>query len=397
MAVSDPYGRPTDGVGFGRGRQVVAGSQYFEDLETALELLASADAQRSTTNSTAGEAMRFYNMFRDARLSERPDVVDMQRLIDRYNARPEVRQGPPLSFADEYLGGASQPYFPQDVLLNNAIEAYSPQNVLLNEVLKYRQGDDPRFSVTATGPKFGTNVEVSPAQYEQARLSSRAGLPLTLELQLLLDRFASPNFRIGSTVQGVSDVVPAGALRNLDAINFVDPEENRMFSDSKVLGYQGGKDIYFPIDSRLEEQRRNALQRFLGLGENSFAHTFRHELGHSLDYAGRPSASDPTRPSYLSFTDPAYAEAINDDAALSGLQSRVDWDMPSRKGLGGEYSPYVTAYGATAIWEDFAERMAMYLMDKEQGWIARDGDRKYRFAELYPSSAKYFDDILSRG
>lgn len=383
MAVSDPYGRPTDGVGFGRGRQVVAGSQYFEDLETALQLLASADAQRSSPNNTAGEAMRFFNMFRDSRLSERPDVVDTQRLVDRYNARPEVRQGPPLAFSDEYLGGSSQPYFPRDVLLN--------------EAAKYDDGRNPQFSVTATGPKFGTNVEVSPAQYEQAQLAARAALPLTLELQLLLDRFASPNFRVGSTVQGVADVIPAGALRNLDAINFVDPEENKMFFDSPVLGYQSDRDIYFPIDSRLKDQQRNALERFLGLSNNSFAHTLRHELGHSLDYTGFPSASTYGNPSYLSFSKPEYTQAINDDAALLGLQSSVDWDMPFRKGLGGEYSPYVTAYGATAIWEDFAERMAMYLTDKEQGWIARDGDRKYRFAELYPSSAKYFDDILSRG
>jgi hypothetical protein len=397
MAVSDPYGRPTEGVGFGRGRQAVAGSQYFDDLETALKLLASADSQRSTTNSTAGEAMRFYNMFRDSRLSERPDVVDTQRLIDRYNARPEVRQGPPLSFAGEYLGGASQPYFPEDVLLNKALRAYYPGDVLSNEVVKYPDNDTPSFSVTSIGPKFGTNVEVSPAQYEQARLSSRAGLPLMLELQLLLDRFASPNFRVGSTVQGVADVIPAPALRNLDAINFVDPEGNQMFLSGTAAGYQSDRDIYLPIDSNLQDQQRNALERFLGLGNNSFAHTLRHEIGHSLDYTGFPSASTFGKPSYLSYSKPEYTQAINDDAALLELQSSVDWDMPFRKGLGGEYSPYVTAYGATAIWEDFSERMAMYLTDKEQGWIARDGDRKYRFSELFPESARYFDDILSRG
>ena len=135
----------------------------------------------------------------------------------------------------------------------------------------------------------------------------------------------------------------------------------------------------------------------MGLGNNSFAHTLRHEIGHSLDYTGFPSASTFGSPSYLSYSKPEYTQAINDDAALLELQSSVDWDMPFRKGLGGEYSPYVTAYGATAIWEDFAERMAMYLTDKEQGWIARDGDRKYRFSELFPESARYFDDILSRG
>ena len=386
MAPPDPLGRPTSGVGFGRGNSVVAGSRYYKDLDNALSLLASADAQRSSPNNTAGEAMRFFNMFRDSRLSERPDVVDTQRFIDQYNARPEVRQGPPLEFSDEYLGGSSRPYFPQDVVLN--------------EAAKYDNGRNPQFSVEVTGPKFGTNVEVSPYQYSQAQLSSRAGLPVPLTLQLLLDRFASPNFRVGSTVQGVADVIPAGALRNLDTINFVDPEASSTFSGSRgdsIGGYQAGRDIYFPIDERLDEQSGNALARFLGLGGNPFSNTLRHELGHSLDYVGRPVASNPDDPSYLSVADPSYTQAILNDASLLGLQSSVDWDMASRRGLGGEYSPYVTAYGATSILEDFAERMAMYLTDREQGRIAGRDGMSYRFADLYPESARYFDEILSRG
>lgn len=379
MAVSDPYGRPTDGVGFGRGRQVVAGSQYFDDLKNALELLASADAQRSTTNSTAGEAMRFYNMFRDSRLSERPDVVDMQRIVDSYNVRPEVRQGPPLSFADEYLGGASRPYFPRDVLLN--------------EAAKYDDGRNPQFSVTAAGPKFGTNVEVSPAQYEQAQLSARAGLPLTLELQLLLDRFASPNFRIGSAVQGVADVIPAGALRNLDAINFVDPETSSTFSGSRgnsIGGYQQGENVYFPIDSRLDEVTGNAFTRWLGQHSFPFSDSLRHELGHSIDYSPMGGGSA----SYESDVYPYYMNAIQRDASLDIDRSGLNWDY-SRE-VGGDNSPFVTSYGATNVREDFAERMALYLKDREQGGIAERDGKRYRFADLYPESAKYFDNILSR-
>lgn len=454
---SDPYGRPTTGYGFGRGNPVVAGTEYYSDLENALKLLASADAQRSTTNSTAGEAMRFYNMFRDARLRDRPTAVDTQALIAALNS----------NVGEDYLGGISDAFYPV-YEPNRNVSADRLKPVRTNFIIGQQSDIDtsgglepepgdvyPDFWAARIQDKgYSSSFETTPEQFERMLLSSRANLPLDAEMQLLASRYLAENFRIPNTIDSVLNTIPEHLTQYLRSVNFQSPS-NYIFDDLGALAYAKGGgarfdswyeepevhggSIDFPMNQSISGNPDSWWRKLIGLESPGFKNVLRHELAHIVDSAGsgvvgeryQPKEKDrewewATRPAPVGrgvygghdySENPAYLAAILSDA--TNFPEGLNLEFNTLGTLSGEkYLPFATDYGRDFAQErsdfnlrphggmygrveDFADRMMMYLMDKEQGWIAESrpmnpfGSRtRYRFAELYPESAKYFDTIF---
>ena len=447
---SDPYGRPTVGPGFGRGNPVVAGTQYYDDLETALRLLASADAQRTTTGpSTAGEAMRFYNRFRDSRLGERPTAIDTQALIAALGSDVE----------EDYLGGLSDAFYPvyepnRNVHSDNVKPSRTnfvigkdsdiPSNVELQSGDMY-----PDFWAGRIQDKgYSSSFETSPEQFERMLLSSRANLPLDAEMQLLASRYLAENFRIPNTVDSVLNTVPEHLTQYLRSVNFQSPS-NYPFEGLGALAYANGgrvmwdwekeePDIYggeivFPMDRSISDDPNSWWRKLLGFENNpGIRNVLRHELAHIIDSAGDGvtperrevrkgvwNSEDPPLNSFLwEYSErPAYLAAVLSDATNFPEGLDLEFNTPGKL-TGEKYLPFASGYGrdyaerlseinsrpyggSYGMSEDFADRLMMYLVDKQNGWIAEDrplnpfaGPTRYRFADLYPESAKYFDTIF---
>jgi len=446
---SDPYGRPTVGPGFGRGNPVVAGTQYYDDLETALRLLASADAQRTTVGpSTAGEAMRFYNRFRDSRLGERPTAVDTQALIAALGSNVE----------EDYLGGLSDAFYPvyepnRNVSSTNVKPSRTNfvigQQSDIDSNVEPQPGDPyPDFWAGRIQDKgYSSSFETSPEQFERMLLSSRANLPLDAEMQLLASRYLAENFRIPNTVDSVLNTIPEHLTQYLRSVNFQSPS-NWPFEGVGALAYAqgggtqwvfeeeepsvyGGK-IVFPMDRSISDDPNSWWRKLLGFETSpGIRNVLRHELGHIVDSAASGVIGDRwTRQGHWFNEDPplawwlneysrypAYLAAILSDATNFPEVSQLEFNTPGKL-TGEKYLPFVSDYGRDyserlseynskpyggygGRTEDFADRFMMYLIDKQDGWIAEDrplnpfaSRTRYRFADLYPESAKYFDTIF---
>lgn len=452
---SDPYGRPTTGPGFGRGNPVVAGTEYYSDLENALKLLASADAQRSTTNSTAGEAMRFYNMFRDARLRNRPTAVDTQALINAINTSPEVRLGlePMFEGYKDYLGGMSAPLYVAGIESQNRLDKYGPVNQsnasgnvslipaergnfaddwdarytrsnYFAKVNEQNSGGSPNYDDPG---RYRSLVEISPEQFEQAELARRARLPLPAQLQLMLDEYVSPNFRIANTIENVLDNAPQLVSDSLENIRFFDRDSGPFWGGNALTDFAAklqsmpegpgsawasANHISLPKDTAVTDADPGwKITQLLDFAPtDGFEQTLLHELSHLVDNGTLEENNYWT--SAGSFDDlpsgsKEYVSAANADAIVSQQHPRLDYDVgndtirtygfeDANSGLS------VSSYGRNSgKGEDFAEAMMMYLKDLDQGWIAEgenwlgvNNGEKYTFAELYPNRARYFDSLF---
>jgi len=452
---SDPYGRLTVGPGFGRGNPVVAGTQYYDDLETALRLLASADAQRTTTGpSTAGEAMRFYNRFRDSRLGERPTAVDTQALIAALSSDVE----------EDYLGGLSDAFYPvYEPNRNTRSDAIKPSrtNFVIGKQsdigtnVEPKPGDtDPDFWAGRIGDKnYSSSFETSPEQFERMLLSSRANLPLDAEMQLLASRYLAENFRIPNTIDSVLNTIPEHLRQYAGSVNFQNPS-NYPFPQRGALAYANatrasfdrdyedpfirGGSVVFPMNDSISADPNSWWRKLLGLEYTSgFENVLRHEMGHVVDAAGSGVVGERYQPKevgtewewatrnapvsaedYRKYSQyPAYLTAILSDATNFPEGLDLEFNLFGKR-TGKKHLPFISGYGRDhAIGEpryslspygskydrieDFADRLMMYLVDKQDGWIAEDkplnpfaSPTRYRFADLYPESAKYFDTIF---
>lgn len=274
----------------------VADSEYYDNLDKALKLLASADAQRSTTNSTAGEAMRFYNQFRDSRLSEQPTLVDTQSLLNnlKETAAPGNNNWAVYSkYKDDYYGGSNIPLrvasdnqiFGDDVRFPNGNftgsarvtetirepfaevpvkdiwylpdQSYagigqSSNDKLPDYFMTIPSGltetltptgltpDDPEYDSVPRFPytysDYNTNIELTPEQFDQLQMSMRASLPFPLQLQLLANSYAADNFRLNNTIENAIQTTnpETGSDIRLSNINFIDRDTDSYFSNPPI-------------------------------------------------------------------------------------------------------------------------------------------------------------------
>lgn len=392
----------------------IADSEYYDNLDKALKLLASADAQRSKTNSTAGEAMRFYNQFRDSRLSERPALVDTQAMLDATGMSDE-----------DYFGGMNKPRYvvtdnqtDRNSRFGNMVRAdgsetgyivKSDSPIALNHqyVGAGVNSNNNNYMLMPSGiydgeSRYNTSVEVSPEQFEQMQLSMRASLPLPIQLQLLADSYASPNFRTNNYIENILNKFNDGrdVMSLLDEIAFVDPSSGDFANNKNLLAYaepyavsdedrggnRGRGRVYFPIGS----EKSNADAPFYDLAAHEISHITSEPLNRSPNYG---------------VDDYEYIDASRADALLPVPQN-LDFNYMDGTGARfgkNDFLPYISEYAVDSgsISESIAEDLALWLKDKEQGWIAQEENilgintgKKYTFAELYPNRAEYFDRLF---
>jgi hypothetical protein len=249
--------------------------------------------------------------------------------------------------------------------------------------------------------RYNTSVQISPEQFEQLQLSMRARLPLPVSLQLLADSYASPNFRTNNYIENILNKFNDGrdVISLLDEIAFVDPSSGD-FADNNFAAYAepmsvadedrgrnvGRGRVYFPIGS----EKSNADMPFYDLAAHEISHITSEPVNLSPNYG---------------IDDYEYLDVIRDDALLPVSQN-LDFNYMDGTGAQfgkNEFLPAISQYAvdSNSISESIAEDLALWLKDKEQGWIAQEENifgmntgKKYTFAELYPNRAAYFDRIF---
>jgi len=403
---SDPYGRPTTGIGFGRGnkylgpvregrdrfsvippqpalgprhpgRHLRKHSKFYDDLATARELLSVA-----LTSDNSGEDMRFFNRFRDT-------------VLPRYQP-------------DDYQYDYSS-RFPDDEIIQKAMEMFV--GGYDNAPIRTFAQNDPASRVDLGGYLNKFNFDVGPGSdnfvvdmedsssvqpgrvvatipsemQEGLRLAERGRLPLSYEEQAYLNMLVDPNFAFQNAVNNITDIAPVDSLNQ----SFVD-------FPSLVLAsvYPGA----------LEPNLEYELRQLLPSDDDIFPPTpvdevVNHEFGHIVDFFPPDYGSyriDTAYPQPAVYS-PAIGSIGEQDAEYQknlGLTPDKNWQWNIKQKITyGE--PHITRYGGTNPVEEFAERFRLYATDKIDGWTAIDGSgNTLRFEDLYPNTAHYIDNLL---
>ena len=401
---SDPYGRPTTGMGFGRGKEYLGPgrdrfsvippqpalglihpgrhlrkhSKFYDDLATARELLSVA-----LTSDNSGEDMRFFNRFRDTVLPRyQPD--DYQYDYSSRFPDNEIIQKAMEMFVGGYDNAPIRTFAQNDPALRLKLGGY------LDTInFDVSPGSDNLFvdMRNASSVQPGKVAAEIPSEMQEGlRLAERGRLPLSYEEQAYLNMLVDPNFAFQNAVNNVTDIAPTDFLNqyfhnNGWGVASVDPlslEANLNYNLTKLLPQDD--DIFPPIP--VDE-------------------VVNHEFGHIVDfYSPESFRIDESHPSAYPQL-PAHNWAIRDigeqDAEYQkNLSLAPDdtwrWNNKDKIRYG---EPYITRYGETERSEEFAERFRLYASDKIEGWTAVDGSGNIlRFEDLYPNTAHYFDNLL---
>jgi hypothetical protein len=275
--------------------------------------------------------------------------------------------------------------------------------------------------------RYRSLVEMSPEEFDQAQLAMRARLPLPAQLQLMLDEYVSPNFRIANTVESVLDNAPQLVSDSLENIRFFDRDSGPFWGGNALTNFgaklqsmpegpgaawASANHLSLPKDTAVTDAdpgwKITQLLDFAPVG--GFEQTLLHELSHLVDH-GTLMENDYWT-GFRSFNDAKsrsedYRLASAADSVVAASHPRLDYDAgnDTLRDFGFEERNdglSVSSYGRTGgRGEDFAEAMMMYLKDLDQGWIAEgenslgiNNGERYTFAELYPNRARYFDSLF---
>lgn len=409
----------------------IAGNEYYDNLDKALRLLASADSQRSTTNSTAGEAMRFYNQFRDSRLSEQPTLVDTGALIE-----DTKRNNWSLNdlIDDDWYGGMNMPLrvanddqqymervrFPDG--RNSQISSttkdgwFTPDQSYIGIGRFPDQNDQsvsqgtswsaPEYFMTIpsglsegsvtdedgqrtnyTRSNYNTTVELKPEQFDQLQMSMRASLPLPAQLQLLANFYGSDNFRLNNTIENILGVYPEmGERKNIGDVIFRDPSNVDRFGSnadvfSKAAGVLMNDTTGSQAYARIPYQGLEGAVVFpMGTAsvedDNNFSllNLFDFGSGNFQDIAAHELGHALVNEHSISndYWDAMYADA--ETPPPTNLDYSYMSNTPKLfglNGLGQANYPYNSSYGKTGGHEAIAEDLAMWALDKMYGYTAQ--------------------------
>ena len=422
--------------------------QYYKDLENVLRLIAVAaeqDDRRSPyyeDKPDAGEQWRYYNMARN-RLGDAPERFPIGEAIaaneqNYLEAQDSYRtQGNFDSYAWDYLGDLEST-LPQlravvDAAQNRDYSFYSSnynnpdyQDLFSNEIGLGR-GDGaaegfifarvpyPDYFAVRNANDRMYQIGLTEDQYQTALNSLRANLPLTAELQLLLNKYTDPEtMRIPSMTEDVFANVPENIAR-ASMLNYLDFKD--MGVDDNILAFAmlNRPDSYGDEVGNITVNTSPNRSLAISADSTDLIPTMYHEYGHVLDFHNNPIAKPYN--SYDWNTRQLYPAGVNyepinyrdqdrwRDAIASDAEIEPPWGNfrdPNIQWVNETWLPNVgeeniTSYGAYGgPKEEFAERWKYYLLDKDRGWTGRLPDGTiFRFADLYPATSKYFDDIIA--
>ena len=227
-------------------------------------------------------------------------------------------------------------------------------------------------------------------------LAERGRLPLSYEQQAYLNMLADPNF---VPQQFINEAVREVPIDRLNQSYEIDP------------AYEGGENALAWVEPYKQDPNISFLMNTY-YPENpdmqKMIYTVMHEFGHLADYYPRAfwgtfaphgrsrgsDLSDPGTPERTRYDEFVAMQNADAEHQRNVQLPEVDrwftlWDPT----LG---EPAATAYGATREVEDFAERFAMYMIDRREGGIGRTTTGEFiRFADLFPNSAQFIDRFLA--
>lgn len=387
MAPPDPLGRSMSGVGFGRGagggvRPLPASSLPEDAYQGALEHLANAKFDRRH----GGEDMRFFHMLMDRGAMD--TFVPPERNYNVKYRNPEVVNS-------DFRYTANNPEFQS---------LQSPTDILLTQVKPSQWWTPVAEEYVSFRPYAGSPLAQLDLQGPDDRMGRRAmaaylsgyDLPVVdKDLEQYMLQLGTGNEEVAKQIFARSELLP-DVIRP-DTMNFLsDLNPNWVAStrtnvDDMELALQDVGINWNNLHTGLYSQppEGTSIGRWAG-------HTVSHEAGHWLDRLSALRDRDPYR---YSSTGPSYRQSVSADISnlpdVSGMVNPVvGWGQQNPSG------EYLTQYaadsasGANKDVEDFAERFSLYMDDRQNGYAYMVGGRPVRFAEVYPATAAYFEELL---
>ena len=405
---SDPYGRPTTGMGFGRGKEYLGPvregrdrfsvippqpalgprhpgrhhhkhSKFYDDLATARELLSVA-----LTSDNSGEDMRFFNRFRDTVLPRyQPD--DYQYDYSYRFRDNEIIQRAMKMFVGGYDNAPIRTFAQNDpasrLNLGGDVDSYDfdVRDWGLNNLI-VDMGD-------ASSVQPGKVVATIPDEMLQGlRLAERGRLPLSYEEQAYLNMLVDPNFAFQNAVNNITDIAPVDFLNQV----FVDKDPLKSYA-AMVFPYSTTPNLEYNLGALLRYDDRPVVAG----GLIPVDEVVNHEFGHIVDFYPEDSYQvDEPKKSVYSSSIRSIGEQDAEYQKNLGLTPDGTWQWNNQSNI--TYGqPYITSYGTKNTKEEFAERFRLYAADKIEGWTAVDGSGNIlRFEDLYPNTAHYIDNLL---
>jgi len=366
----------------------VTGDNMYENM---LDLLVEAKLNRN--NPARGESMRFFNKAYDSGAMKdfiEPDypLNASAREVD-FSVFDETRNDPAI----QNLGD-------DDILFT--LSRNSPSWHPVGYASYYPTADWALHQVQLPQNEFLRAM---------AAASSTYNIPaVDMNMQTLLQDFGSgkpkPIHDISKSVSQMPESIRP------DVLNFL----SRPYDDAAGWVATGDSAGKFALDS---DQAIYFNQDFMKYGTGGWDSIANHEAGHILDRGlagvqqGRGATdwlpfvySEDNKRDFMSEQD-EYRNAIEKDQTLGSIKDRFPDSSNDLLiyNAGGETlditGDFITGYSKSKSHEnveDFAERFMLYLNDKEDGWVVKDilSGKKLKFAELYPETSKYFDDLLRR-
>ena len=349
--------------------------EFYDELAKARNLLFEAD---DSLNPARGETMRYFNMLRDRVLPGlEPDSFDMTQ-ANQYPDNQFVQQ------ALRYFANAGA-----DMPIRTFAQGNPETRVDLVDDQNYLRVVPTEGSGVTPG---SIRAQIPYGLWLDAVLSERGRLPLSFEQQAYLNMLTDRNFL---PQQLINDAVAEIPVDTLDQSYRIDPPDS--ISPTTLAWVQpskGDPNISFLAENYYPEMP----------DPDKMAHTVFHEFGHIADFypsafgsfqprssgKGEEWASDSARA-----RSEEYQQVRNADAehqASINIPEVERWNTLFLPTLG---ETDVNEYGANNLVEDFAERFALYFIDRREGGIGTGVNGEViRFADLYPNSARFIERFL---
>ena len=349
--------------------------EFYDELAKARNLLFEAD---DSLNPARGETMRYFNMLRDRVLPGlEPDSFDMSQ-ASQYPDNQFVQQ------ALRYFANAGA-----DMPIRTFAQGNPETRVNLVDDQNYLRVVPTEGSGVTPG---SITAQIPYGLWLDAVLSERGRLPLSFEQQAYLNMLTDRNFL---PQQIINDAVAEIPVDTLDQTYEIDPPDSGLSNAlAWVNSAKGDPNVSFLAKTYYPEIPN----------PDKMADTVFHEFGHIADFYPRAFGSFTPRSSgrveeWAMDSERArseeYQQVRNADA-----EHQASINIPEVEQWNTLYSPTlgevdVNEYGANNLKEDFAERFAMYFMDRREGRIGTGANGEViRFADLYPNSARFIERFL---
>jgi len=369
----------------------VTGDNMYENM---LDLLV--EAKLNPRNLARGESMRFFNQAYDAGAMK--DFVEPD-----YPLNASSRQVESSVFDQTRNDPAIQNLGADDILFTYALDA--PPWHPIGYASYYPNAGQALHQV---------ELPQNPFLRAMAAASSNYNIPaVDMNMQTLLQDFGEgnpqPTYDVSASVAKLPESIRP------DVLNFYSGYNDG--ASAYVATGWGAGDFAFDSDQAMYFNQEEMMRP--PFNNNWWTSVPRHEAGHILDRGlagvqlGRGATDDvpyvfteDRKQDYISEQD-KYREIIEQDQAMGSIRERfnIEPDMPLYFNAGGRElnldDDFVSDYSlnnSDENVEDFAERFMLYLNDAEDGWAMEDitGTKRWRFVEMYPRMARYFDTLLIR-